>query len=337
MVDDKSKSTKRPRRVTAQAVADAAGVSRSAVSRAFTHGAYLDADKRKIIHEVAARMGYQPNALAAGLKGGRSHLVAVLVGNMRNTYDSEFVNRLVGQLNALNKWPILIDGGDHRAEEAIDQVMRYPLDALILRGGSMHGSLVTQCSKFGVPMISSGRIVEAPGVDNVCCRNAMGTRLATQALIDLGRQRFGFIGGAPSFSSSSERRMGVVDTLGDAGLSLIAEVTGEFTVESGYDAAMGILREHTLDALICANDATAIGALTATRELKLDVPDAVSVVGFDDIEMARWPLFDLSTVHNPINEAVEQVINLLERRLADPAKDRETIFVDPFFVPRGTH
>ncbi|MES0863469.1 LacI family DNA-binding transcriptional regulator [Ruegeria sp. SCPT10] len=337
VAQDHDKPADRRRRVTAQAVADAAGVSRSAVSRAFTPGAYLDESKRRIIEKVAHHMGYQPNALAAGLKDGRSHLVAVFVGNMRSTYDSEFVSALVGKLNALNKWPILIDGGDQRAEDAIEQVLRYPLDALILRGGSMPRALVTRCTKFGVPMISTGRIVQSPGVDNVCCRNADGTGLAAQVLIDKGRTRFGYLGGAPSFSSSAERRLGVIDVLDKAGLKLIAEATGDFTVETGRKIALKLLAEHKLDALVCANDASAIGALTAARELGLDVPCDLSLIGFDDIEMARWPNFDLSTVNNPIDDAVDQVIALLERRLAEPGKQSETIMIDPFFVPRGTH
>ncbi|MCG7519995.1 LacI family DNA-binding transcriptional regulator [Ruegeria sp. Ofav3-42] len=337
MSDERKRTAQRPRRVTAQTVAEAAGVSRSAVSRAFTPGAYLDAGKRKKIHEIAASMGYQPNALAAGLKDGRSHLVAVFVGNMRSAYDTEFVMVLVGRLNALNKWPILIDGGDGSTKQAIQQVLRYPLDALILRGGSMQNELVTQSSKIGIPMISSGRIVEAKGVDNVCCRNAKGTRLAAEVLVDAGRRRFGYIGGPEQFSSSADRRQGVVDVLTHAGLPLIAEATGEFTVEAGFRAATTLLQENTLDALVCANDATAIGALTAARELGVAVPGALSIVGFDDIDMARWPTFDLSTVCNPIYETVERVIWLLERRLANPAKPSETILIDPYFVPRGTH
>ena len=337
MVENSTKSPQRPRRVTAQAVADAAGVSRSAVSRAFTQGAYLDAGKRKIIKEMAARMGYQPNALAAGLKGGRSHLVAVFVGDMRSTYDTEFMNRLVGRLNALNKWPILIDGGDKQAEAAMDQVLRYPLDALILRGGSMPEALVTQCSKLKIPMISSGRIVKAPGVDNVCCKNADGTRIAAQVLLDRGRKRFGFVAGPPHFASSADRRAGLVETLAGVGLPLIAEAAGNFTVDTGYEAARKLLTEHDLDALVCANDASAIGALTAARDLGVDVPDRMSVVGFDDIEMAAWPTFNLSTVRNPIGLSVEHVITLLERRLADPTAESETFLIDPFFVPRGTH
>ena len=337
MSNDQDIPTQRPRRVTAQTVAEAAGVSRSAVSRAFTPGTYLDADKRKKIHEVAAKMGYQPNALAAGLKDGRSHLVAVFVGNMRSTYDTEFVMVLVGKLNALNKWPILIDGGDQSAEQAIQQVLRYPLDALILRGGSMQSELVTECSKIGVPMISSGRIVEARGVDNVCCRNAQGTRLAVEALVKAGRKRFGFIDGPTQFYSSSERKQGVLDALSEADLPLIADAAGDFTVEAGFRAAKTLLQENSLDALVCANDATAIGALTAARELGVTVPETLSVVGFDDIEMAAWPSFDLSTVCNPIDDAVERVIWLLEQRLANPNKASETLMIDPYFVPRGTH
>lgn len=337
MSSDNEYNTPRPRRVTAQIVAEAAGVSRSSVSRAFTPGAYLDADKRKKIHEVAAQMGYQPNALAAGLKDGRSHLVAVFVGNMRSAYDTEFVMALVGQLNALNKWPILIDGGDQSAEKAIQQVLRYPLDALILRGGSMQAEVVTQCSKIGVPMISAGRVVEAQGVDNVCCRNAEGTRIATGVLIEKGRKKFGYIGGPEAFSSSSGRRAGVLDSLAEAGLSLVAETDGDFTVDAGHRAATRLLTTHSLDALICANDATAIGALTAARDLGVSVPETLSVVGFDDIEMAGWPTFDLSTVCNPIDEAVEHVIQLLEKRLKNPLKASETILIEPNFVPRGTH
>lgn len=201
----------------------------------------------------------------------------------------------------------------------------------------MPGALVEQCSKFGVPMISSGRIVEAAGIDNVCCKNAEGMTLATRVLLDKGRTGFGFIAGAAEFGSSDDRRAGVVNTLAAAGLSLIAEEVGDFTVGAGYDAAQKLLRENSLDALICANDASAIGALTAARELGVDVPETLSIVGFDDIEMAGWPAFNLSTINNPIDLSVEHVITLLEKRLAEPAKASETLLIEPFFVPRGTH
>lgn len=337
MTSNRADQGNRPRRVTAQMVADAAGVSRSAVSRAFTEGAYLDAEKRQKILKVAAKFGYQPNALAAGLKGGQSNLVAIFVGNMRSPYDTEFVSSLVRRLNGMNKWPILIDGSGDSAQAAIDEILRYPLDALILRGGSMPAETVAQCARIGVPMISSGRPIDAPHVDNVCCQNAEGAMLATNLLLERGRTRFGFIEGPEGFFSSGERRAGVVKGLGEAGLTLTALAAGDYTVEGGHQVALNLLQTHDLDAIICANDAMAIGALGAAREMGVDVPGELSVVGFDDIAMAKWPIFNLTTIRNPIDASVEQIIELLERRLADTAKVGETRFLTPHVVERCTH
>lgn len=98
------------RRVTAADVAKLAGVSRSAVSRAFTEGAYLAPDKRQLIQKAAQELGYRPNALAAGLQGRRSNLVAIFVGEMANEYDKEVLAKLIAGLNSAGKWPIVIGG-----------------------------------------------------------------------------------------------------------------------------------------------------------------------------------------------------------------------------------
>ncbi|WP_421703118.1 LacI family DNA-binding transcriptional regulator [Aliiroseovarius sp.] len=337
MTGDRDETGRVSRRVTAQMVADAAGVSRSAVSRAFTEGAYLDAEKRLKIQEVATELGYKPNALAAGLQGGRSHLVAIFVGNMRSPYDTAFVRRLVGQLNARSKWPLLIDGGGEQAESAVSEVLRYPLDALILRGGSMAEEIVTRCAKVGIPMISSGRLVMAPGVDNVCCHNAQGMRMATEELLSRGRNRFALISGPQAFFSSGRRRAGLIETLAERDMTLIGEETGDYTVEGGYDAARRLFSNARPDALLCSNDAMAIGALTAAREMGLSVPGDMSVIGFDDIQMASWPTFNLSTVRNPIDASVDRIMELLERRLETPMKPAETVYTDPVLKLRGTH
>ncbi|MFU1478546.1 LacI family DNA-binding transcriptional regulator [Roseovarius sp. C7] len=338
MTRDKNILGQRPRRVTAQTVADRAGVSRSAVSRAFTKGAYLDAEKRRKILSVAAEIGYQPNALAAGLKGGNSHLVAIFVGDLRNPYDTAFVSQLVGALNAIKKWPLLIDGNDARAATALEEVLRYPLDALILRGGSLSGEIVDQCARYGIPMISSGRPITAPGVDTVCCRNAQGARMGTELLLGRGRRRIGYLGGPPELYSSCERRAGVMAALEAADLVAVAEATGDYTVDGGHVAARALLQgTEEIDALVCANDAMAIGALSAARDLGRQVPGDLAVIGFDDIDMAKWQSFDLTTVRNPIDAAVTEILRLLEARLDDPGKADEMVFVDPVVKPRGTH
>lgn len=325
------------RRVTAQMVADAAGVSRSAVSRAFTEGAYVDAGKRNHIRDVADRLGYRPNALAAGLQAGQSNLIAIFVGDMRNSYDMEFVRQLVQALNAREKCPVLIDGAGGCENPATLSALRYPLDALVLRSGSMPATLVAQCTQFGIPMIASGRPVTAPGVDTVCCLNAEGTRAMTRLLLSRGRRRFGLIGGPAAFHSSAERRDGILSALAEAGLAPVVERTGDYTVEGGHATARALLAAHDIDALVCANDAMAIGALSAAREMGRAVPGDLAVTGFDDIAMAAWPSFGLTTVRNPIDASVQQIIALLDSRLADPGRENRTVHIDPEVIPRQTH
>lgn len=323
--------------MTAQDIADLAGVSRSAVSRAFTQGAYIDPGKRARVLKAADDLGYRPNAMAAGLQGARSNLVAIFVGEMANEYDKEVTTALVTGLNGIGKWPIVIAGSGQTARDAVSKVLSYPLEAMILRSGSLDADIAGACSKLGIPVISSGRVQDLPGVDNVCCRNRDGTALGTRLLLDKGRRRLGFIGGPPGFASSRDRRLGVMDTLAAAGLTPVSEVVGGFTVQSGHDAIIATPALAKADALICANDAMAIGALSALKERGIGVPDDISVIGFDDISMARWPAFDLTTLRNPIDGLVAAVLDLLTTREHDPDRAERTILLDAPLILRSTH
>jgi DNA-binding LacI/PurR family transcriptional regulator len=212
------------------------------------------------------------------------------------------------------------------------------LEAMILRAGSLDGDIVQDCGKLGVPVISSGRVLEMRGVDSICVRNQDGMAKAAHLLLREGRRRFGFIGGPASFASSAARRAGVVEALAGAGMTLVAEAAGAFTVQSGYQAGARLLASGAgIDALICANDAMAIGAMSALAERGLKVPQAVSVVGFDDIAMAAWPAFNLTTLRNPVDQLVTAVLDLLERRAREPEMAEQVIYLEAELVLRGSH
>ena len=261
----KTTGSRRGRRVTASDVAKAAGVSRPAVSRAFTPGAYLDDAKRERILQTALKLGYRPNALAASLHGTSANLVGVVVGDLNNHYDAEFVARLVSRLNGANKWPIVLGGEDTVTKQSILSILNYPLDALIIRGGSIPSSLISDCEKLSIPLIFSGYVVEAPFTDCVCCRNEAGASMAVDRLLKRGRKSFGFIGGPQTRTSSNERLSGLTSRLREAGLDLTAVVHSDYTYEGGSKAARIMLGNHELDAIISANDAMALGALSAAR------------------------------------------------------------------------
>ena len=328
------------KRVTAEEVAKAAGVSRSAVSRTYTKGAYVSREKKKRILEAAEMLGYRPNALAAGLNSNRSNLVAIVTGNLKNHYDSDFVGKLVKQLNRLGKLPVVIGGTtDNIGDSEILEVLDYPLDALVIRAGSVKVETVRQCLKLQVPVIVSGRILNVGNVDSLCCDNQAGAEMAVREFLESGRRKIGYVGGFPDLFSEQERCAGFVAAMRTHRLEPIIMTRSDFSFEGGYNTGMNILQgSGRPDAVFCGNDAMALGLLNAAREkLGFRIPEDLAIIGFDDIEMARWPCFDLSTVRNPVDPAVDTILSLLESRFADPARRGKTIRLAPEFVSRGTH
>ena len=329
---------KRPHRVTAAEVAAAAGVSRSAVSRAFTPGAYLDEKKREIILRTALQLGYRPNALAASLQGIRTNMVAVVAGDISNLYDGEFVAQLVAALNAVQKWPMVLSGSEAAHDQNVLSVLQYPLDALIVRGGSVSPAVLTSCKQLNIPLILSGRVLDDPAIDCICCRNEAGAAMAASRLIRAGRTKFGYVGGPDSWSSNLERFQGAAGAQANAGSAFTAVCQSDYSFEGGRQAAETILTSYEVDALICANDAMALGALSYIRTATaLRVPQDISIVGFDDIGLAGWPNFNLTTIRNPLEVTIPEIIRLLDARLADPARRGEVVWIDPILIERGTH
>lgn len=336
--DQLSRAARRPRRVTAEDVAKAAGVSRTAVSRAFNPDSYLDPEKRERVMKTALDIGYRPNALAASLQGTRTDLVGVIAGHLGNPYDNEFVSALVAALNGADKWPLVLGGQETVTDHAILSVLRYPLDALVIRGGSLSPQITATCEKLNIPMIFAGHRGSHPRSDSVICDNRAGMAMAVDLLHGTGRRRIGYLGGPADWSSETERLAGVVAQLSTRGTGLVGHDHADYTFEGGRRAARTLLRAQKLDALICANDAMALGALACARhDLAVAVPDALAIIGFDDMSIARWPEFRLTTVRNPIGEAVEQILRLLEMRLAHPQRPGERVTISPRLMARKTH
>lgn len=160
----------------------------------------------------------------------------------------------------------------------------------------------------------------------------------TKLLLQKGRRRFGWIDGPPRVVSTRERRVGVQRALEEAGLELTADDDSDYTFSGGMAAARKMLGQYDLDALVCANDAMAAGALSVARDIMgMKVPEDLSITGFDNVEMAEWPCFNLTTVRNPMREITDEIMRLLVERIADPNKPGEAIWVDAELVERGTH
>lgn len=327
------------RRVTAQEVARLAGVSQSAVSRCFTDGASVSPQMRARVLEAAERLSYRPNAIARSLTTARTDLIGVIMGDLDGPFQPYLFEHLTRGLATLGKQPLLIrgdpaDGLGGASMAALD----YQVDAAVVTAGSVSPETIRSVMNLGVPLLLYGRAVESDGVDSVCCDNALGARLAADALVAAGHRRIAYLGGRPTAFSEQERGVAFRQRLAEHGVAPVAVGSGDYTYESGYRAALRLLAaEPRPDALFCGNDAMAFGAMDAARtNLGLTVPDDVSIVGFDDVPMAAWPSFDLATIRNPVDRIVATLLGMLERRLADPDTPPEVHRAAPVLIKRGS-
>lgn len=327
------------RRITSEDVAALAGVSRSAVSRTFTPGASVSDDMRDRVLRAAEELGYRRNALARSLTTNSTDLIAVVMGYLSSQYEPYFFGRLTAGLQRMHKRALLVhvDDSDEVGVQLLE-AMAYPVEAAIVAAGSILPETAEECMRLGIPLVLSGRALEADGVDAVCCDNTEGARLAADALVRAGHERIAYIGGKASIQAEVERSAGLRDGLAAYGMGVFAEERGDFSFESGYRAGLALLRARPApDAIFCCNDAMALGAMDGARHtLGLRVPADISIMGFDDIPMAAWPSFNLTTIRNPVEDAVENILDLLSRRIAQPQLPPEIRQLRPVMVRRGS-
>ncbi|AWJ88139.1 transcriptional regulator (plasmid) [Azospirillum sp. TSH58] len=331
--------TRERRRATAVEVAKLAGVSQSAVSRCFTDGASVSPQMRARVLAAAERLAYRPNAIARSLTTQRTNLVGVVMGDLDGPFQPYLFEALTRGLATLGKQPLLLrgdpaDGLGGASMAALD----YQVDAVIVTAGSVSPATVRAVMELGAPLLLYGRAVEQDGVDSICCDNRLGAALVAEALVAAGHRRIAYLAGRPTAFSEQERNAAFRAALDGLGVPLAALGQGDYGYDSGYREALRLLGgDPRPDALFCGNDVMAFGALDAARTaLGLRVPEDVSIIGFDDVPMAAWPSFALTTVHNPVDGIVTTLMGMLERRLAEPEAGPVLHRPAPRLVRRGS-
>jgi DNA-binding LacI/PurR family transcriptional regulator len=302
---------------TSYDVARKAGVSQSAVSRCFRPGSSIAPKTRQRVLAAAAALGYHPNAMASGLITRRTNLVAVLISNLTNLYYPEVLAELTKRLSNHGIRVLLFAlQSESEIDATLDQVWRYRVDGAIV-AARLSASQIRDFAKHRVPLVLYNRVGEGEPTVSVCCDSINGERLLVDQLIAAGHKYFGFISGPADSYVSNERLYGVQQRLSELGKeALITE--GAYDYESGK-AGLRFLMEKSggkLDALACANDLMAIGAMDCARsELNLRVPEDLSIVGFDGVEPAHWSSYNLSTIRQPVNRMTEAAVSMLLERI----------------------
>ncbi|RHW19101.1 LacI family DNA-binding transcriptional regulator [Sphingomonas gilva] len=311
-------------------VARAAGVSTKTVSRVLNREPHVKRELQDRIRAAIVELNYQPNVLAQGLVRRRSHLIGLIYENPSPSYVVELqmgaLDRLKDERYRLVVLPV---GSVHeRATEIVSLLRAAAVDGVVLAPpASDHPVVLRELEAAQLPYarIAPTRMPEkgpSTSMDDVAA-----AREIARYLLSLGHRDIAIIKGEPTHCSSEARLLGYSQAFADADVSPRLDwiEQGHYTFESGLEAGRRLLdRPDRPSAILAQNDDMAVGALMAARELGLGVPEDVSIVGFDDSEVARlvWPR--LTTIRQPVFEmaatATSMLLDQLEGGSAGPAQ-----------------
>ncbi|MDJ0753584.1 MAG: LacI family DNA-binding transcriptional regulator [Ardenticatenaceae bacterium] len=310
--------------VTSIDVAQLAGVSQPTVSRAFDPNGRIAPETRERVMAAARALGYQPNVIARGLSTQRTDIVGIVMGNLtRSFFYPKVLENLTQQLQALGKQVLLFNApADRPVDELLPRVLGYQVDALVIASTTPGREIIDHCARKGTPVVLFNRQVPDSPAYAVCCDNEDGGRRAADALIDAGYTRLALLSGIQSTATNTLREKGFVEQVLARGLPEPLRERGDFSYESGRTAARRLLERHDRpDGVFCAADAMALGLMDAARfELAMQIPADLGIVGFDDIPAAAWPAYSLTTIRQPVEMMVNQVVELI---VPDPDPDEE--------------
>ncbi len=327
------------RRASSVEVAELAGVSQAAVSRVFTPGASVSPEMRAKVLAAARQLGYRPNAIARSLSLQSSRIIGLVMIRFWNPFYARLLQEFTNRLQTLGYWVLVLNVADDTPlEKAIPMALQYQVDGLIITSATLSSVLAEECARVGTPVVLFNRYSLESSVNAVCCDNVAGGRMVADALLSAGHTRPAYITGEAGSSTNRDREHGYTERLAARGVSLFAREAGDYSYESGYQAALRLFdRPERPDAVFCANDLMALAALDAARwHSGLRVPEDVSIIGFDDIAMAAWPKYDLTTIHQPVNRMIDATIEVLVQAIQHPQPERVVRFMAPTLTVRSS-
>lgn len=328
-------NTKRAR-VTLQRVAAAAGVSKSTVSRILDERLPPSGNQTaQRVRRIAAELGYVRDSSASSLRRGSTLTIGVIVPRLTDTVMAMLYEAIARACAQNGRFAIVATTDERSGADRIaaESLLRRGVDGLILATAREDDDFPAELERMGVPHVlalrTSGTSLASVGDDD------LGGYLAGRHLLDLGHSRFGIIAG-PTYSSSARRRLeGFRKALAEGGLppSSLKVAHSTFDVESAAAATVELMcGDDGPTAIFAINDSIAIGALSALQGLGLSVPLDVSLVGYNDIPIAKRLTVPLTTLRVPFDQMASSALRLLLEGPRYP--DERELVVAPTLIPR---
>ena len=334
--------------ITIKDVAQAAGVSTQTVSRVINSRPDVSPDTRSRVQHVISELGYSPNVIARSLSRGRTNTFGVVGFGLSYFGPSNVLQGIEQKSNELGFSLILslLDDFDAaKIDGILNKLLSRQVDGIIWAvpgNDRLVGELSVRFSEISIPVVYLNKC-KTQHESVVAMDNRRGGKLATQHLLEQGYDQIGIITGPPDWWEAQERELGWREVITEVGL----DSSTRFIVNGDWSAASGEVGLHNLftkapelDAVFASNDQMALGALKAARNLGIQVPQNLGVVGFDDIPEAAYFYPSLTTIHQnalSLGEmAVDQMSNMIRSRQESQIYKADVIWAKPRLIIRNS-
>jgi LacI family transcriptional regulator len=328
--------------VTISDIARVAGVASSTVSKALNGSPEVSEPTRARVAEIAKRLDYRPNAIARSLKTRRTHTLGVITNDQDGLFTTAMVHGVAEVASEHRVGVFLCNsyGGLVKERQHLELMLDKQVDGIILTGYKVEERGAPAAPTGDLPLVYLYGYTTATDSPCILPDDQAGARLATQHLLNSGRRRVGFINGPANYEATQLRFAGYAQGLEDAGLELdpaLVRVASDWNQDSGFELARQLMaQDQPPDGIVCANDDLAAGAILGLWDLRLQVPEDVAIVGFDDRPFAAHLPVPLTTVAMPLYEMGAQAARTLFSSLAGDPMSNNRIYVPCQLVVRDS-
>jgi LacI family transcriptional regulator len=306
--------------ITLRDVAKYAGVSPKTVSNVINNWPYITDATRQKVQDAIDTLGYRPSGLATSLRTGWTNTIGVMIPDITNPFFGQAVRGCEDVLYAAGYSIFLCNTGEDPEKERtyLDMLVSRGVDGLLMFGARSNDAVLTAIVHDAIPIVAEDSPAKHNNTTGIDIDNVSGARMATEHLAARGHKRIGHLAGIVGRQAAETRIEGYRQGLENAGLSYERDLVYRcmHSIRGGYQSALRIIQEQKPTALFCYNDLMAIGAMVACRQLDLDVPKDMAIVGFDDIAIASLVEPALTTVRVRQYEMGRLASQLLLERLS---------------------
>ena len=325
--------------VTIREVAESAGVSYATVSHVINNTRVVSQETRERVLAAMAALNYRPNALARSLRQGKTNTIGLVLPDSANPFFAE-ISRGIEDEAFKKGYSVFLCNTEldmQRELFYVDVLSKKQVDGIIFVAAGDQADSLEFLRHEGLPVVMIDRDLPNVEVDAVLTDHQLGGFLATRHLIELGHKRIACIAGPSSITPSAERMTGYRKALEQAGLPYDETLVlrGDYHAQSGMEITHAILKmDPRPTAVFASNDLMALGALRAAAEAGYSVPRDLAVIGYDDLELAKFTNPPLSTIAQPKKEIGTQAVNLLVDRITRKNRPPSRLVLAPELIVR---